>query len=160
LAIVPLGPLVLPRRGVDQLDADPQAVARLAYAPFENMADPELPSNRARVDGRALETEGAIARDYAKRRDLRKLGDQVFSDSVAEIFLLAIAAHVDERQHANRRCSRSRGGSAGRCALLAADECGDAVFYLAPCRRVRISGPAAQRRTLYLIEGQDRKSVV
>ena len=71
------------------------------------------------VDTLALEREGGVARDDEERRHLAQIGDDVLADAVAEIFLLDIAAHIGEGQHANRQlagCILFVGLGLGRCA--------------------------------------------
>ena len=48
-----------------------------------------------------------------ERRDLAEVGDDVFGDAVAEVFLLGIAAHVGERQDADRRAVGVRASASG-----------------------------------------------
>ena len=83
----------------------------------------------------ALEGEGGVAGDDRQRRHLRQVGDDVLGDAVAEIFLLGIAAHVDERQDADRR--------AGGCGLCSA---GLPLTGAAAARRPSAQSPGSARR--------------
>ena len=49
----------------------------------------------------ALKREGGIPRHNMQGGDLAQISDDIFADSVAEVFLLRIAAHVYERQNAD-----------------------------------------------------------
>jgi hypothetical protein len=88
---------------VDELRGDPDPRADLAHAPFQDIADVQPTAQLAHLDRPALVGEGRVAGEDEQPGDLREIGDQVLGDTVAEIFLLGIAAHVDERQHRDRR---------------------------------------------------------
>ena len=114
--------------GVDELRGDAHAVARLAHAAFEHIADAELASDLPHVDRLALVGEARIARDHEQPFDARQAGDDVLDHAVGEILLLRIAAHVLERQTAIEGLS----GSAS---------CGEASRRAAPRRRgLRLAG--------------------
>ena len=81
---------------------DAQAVARLAHAPFQNIAHAEFAPDLPDIDGLALVGEARIAGDHEQPFDPRQAGDDVLDHAVGEIFLLRIAAHVLERQHRDR----------------------------------------------------------
>ena len=87
---------------VDQLGGDPNPVASFADAAFQHVGDAERLRDFLHVDRLALEREGRVARHHRQRGHLRQIGDDVLADSVAEILLLGLAAHVDERKHAYR----------------------------------------------------------
>jgi len=55
------------------------------------------------MDGPALVDEGRVARDHEKPAQPGQRGYDVLADPVGKIFLLPVAAHVDERQDGNRR---------------------------------------------------------
>src|SRR5205823_7473610 len=96
------GPQMATGGAVDQLGDDPYPVPDLAHAALQHVGDSELPGDVADIHRLALEGEGGVPRDHLKRRNLRQVGGDVLADSVAEIFLLGIAAHVLERQDADR----------------------------------------------------------
>jgi hypothetical protein len=77
--------------------------ARLAHAAFEDVGDPQLSSDIADVNGLALELKSRIPGDHLKGRNLRQVRRDVFADAVAEIFLLAVTAHVLEGKDAHRQ---------------------------------------------------------
>ena len=73
---------------------------------------------------------------------LRQIGDDVLADAVAEIFLLGVAAHVDERQDADRHARRARLRAAAACRLgVRAEQARDAACELAPAGRVGVAVP-------------------
>ena len=106
VAVVAVGPGVTAGLGVDQLGGDPHPVAGLAHAAFEDVGDVERARDFLDVHHLALERERRVPRDHEQRRDLRQIGDDVLGNAVAEIFLLRVAAHVDERKHADRHALR------------------------------------------------------
>src|SRR4029077_9178212 len=95
--VVTLGPDVPPRDTIDQLRDDANPRANFANAADENVFDIELARDLDNLHRPSLEGESRIARDDEKRRDPRQVGEDIFGDAVAEVFLLDIAAHVDER---------------------------------------------------------------
>ena len=139
VAVVAVGPDVVAGRAVDQLGGDPHPAAGLAHAAFEHVADAELARHLGQTStDLALEREGGVARDHDQRRDLRQVGDDVLADAVAEILLLGIAAHVGERQHADRdSCAASALRPGAARAAAGPDQRGDAGHDLAPARRCR-----------------------
>jgi hypothetical protein len=108
--VVALGPDVIVARCEDQLCGDPYAAARLAHAPFQHVTHVELARDLRDFDVPALVDEGAVARNDDERRDLGQVRDDVLGDAVAEIFLFRIAAHVGERQDADRSAGGLRRG--------------------------------------------------
>src|SRR5580658_11214650 len=77
------------------------------------MSNLEFTCNFQHVDVLALEYKGAVTRRHRQRRDLAEVRDDVLSDSVAEILLFRIAAHVGKGQYANRG-ARGPVGEGGR----------------------------------------------
>jgi hypothetical protein len=119
-AIVAVGPEMSAGAAVDQLDGDAQAIAGLAHAAFEDMADVQFARRGADFDHPALVGEDGIAGDDEERGHPRQVRDDVFGQAVGEIFLLGIAADVGERQHGDgrptvgRSSGRRRAGPLGR----------------------------------------------
>lgn len=97
--IKPLRRQVAPAGGVDQLRRDPDPLAGLAKAAFKHVANAKLARDIGDLHGAAFEDEGRVARDHVQSAGARQLGDQVLNQSVGEIFLFDVAAHVGERQH-------------------------------------------------------------
>jgi hypothetical protein len=80
------------------------------------VAYPERFRDILHVDRLALEREGGVACDHRQRGDFGQIGDDVFGNAVAEIFLLCFAAHVGEGKDADRWLRR--------CLLLRWSSCG------------------------------------
>ena len=91
---------------LDQLAGDADAGCRLAHAAFEHIAHPEFASDLANVRRLALVSEARISRDHEQPFDARQAGDDILNHAVDKIILFAIAAHVLERQHRDRRSVR------------------------------------------------------
>jgi len=95
---------VIPVGRIDELRADPDAIARLAHAPFEDGGDAELAADLAGVDVLALEGEGGGARRDSQPGKPAEEVQKLLREAVREVLLLLVRAQVDERQHGNRRC--------------------------------------------------------
>ena len=85
-------------RDIDQLAGYPDLSSRLADAAFEHITNAQLLADLLDVDRFALKGEARVARDDEQRLEARQSSDDVLDDSVREIFLLRIAAHVLKRQ--------------------------------------------------------------
>src|SRR5208282_5131870 len=105
-AVVAFRPEVRAVGRVDQLRRDPDAGAGLANAALQNISHAKLLRDLAEVNRTPLVDEAGIAGDDPQSRKLRQGGDDVFDQTVAEIFLLGVAADVLERQHGDRRLFR------------------------------------------------------
>src|SRR5438046_7725804 len=66
------------------------------------MTDVQLPCDLSHIDWFAFESEGGVARHNMQRRHFTQIGDDILADSIAEIFLLGIAAHIGKRPHTDR----------------------------------------------------------
>ena len=89
----------LPVVDVVELRRDAHAVAVLAHAAFDHIADAELVGDLLHVDGLALVDKRRVARDHEEPAQLGQRRDDVLADAVGEILLLRIAAHVGEGKH-------------------------------------------------------------
>src|SRR5579872_486332 len=89
--------------GVDQLCRDANAISGTAHAAFQNRADTECFGNTANVLLFATEGEGGGAGDHFQAGNLRQQVDDLFRESVAEVVLLLVAAHIGEGQHGDGR---------------------------------------------------------
>ena len=98
-AIEALGPSVVSRSHVDQLDADPEPVVGLANAPFEEGSDTESLADGANVAAGLPELKRCRARDHAQTIYVCERVDQLLGETLAEIVLVAAGAHVGKRQH-------------------------------------------------------------
>jgi len=103
LAIVMLGPVVGAAHRVDKFGRDPQAIARLSHASFQDVAYAEFASDLLYVDGPPLVNEARMTRDDQEPPQPRKGGDDVLGNAIAEVVLLGIAAQVQKGQHRDRR---------------------------------------------------------
>ena len=107
-------------RRIDHLGGHAHAVARLAHAAFEHIADAELAADLLHVDGAVLVNQGGVSRDDEQPLDARKARDDVVDHPVGEIVLSRIAAQIGEGQDRH-------GGLLGQCQRGSA-----------PVRRLRI----------------------
>jgi hypothetical protein len=118
---VAFGPDVRLGQAVDELDSHAYTVGRFADAAFDHVVDAEFLGDAARRHRLAFVDEDGVARDDEQVLEACDFGDDVFGQSVGEEFLVRVSAHVDERQHRDRRHAR-RGllsvGRAGRSTLL------------------------------------------
>src|SRR5881392_3950334 len=85
-----------------QLRGNPYATGSFANAAFEHMAHIELTGDLSHIHLFAFEGERSVTRHHVQRRNVAQIGDDIFADSIAEIFLLGVAAHIRERQNADR----------------------------------------------------------
>src|SRR5215472_4092055 len=111
IAVIAFSPDVLPGLRLDELPSDTDAIACLTQAAFEDVAHPELAPDLLHVDRTALVGEAGVSRDDKQRGIARERSDNVFSDAVGEELLVGVGAHIDERQHRDRRFVRQRQGS-------------------------------------------------
>ena len=107
IAIEAARPDMAAARRIDQLRGDADAIARLADAAFEDIANVERLGDLGDWRDGLLVKERRIARDDMQFRQFGEVGDDVFADAVGEIFLLGVAAHVVEGEHGDRRLARS-----------------------------------------------------
>src|SRR6188508_3184708 len=87
--------------GVDELSCNPHATAVAADAALEEIVRRQLASDLAGAFRRALEEHRRRARDDAEPAGAQpaNLRDHFFGQSVAEVFLSRVVAHVRERQN-------------------------------------------------------------
>jgi hypothetical protein len=104
--IVALRPQVIAGLRLDELRGDPNAVASLAHAAFENVANPQLASDLAYIDVSALVGEARVACDHEQPSQPRQAGDDVLGDAIGEVFLLGVAAHVGKGEDGDGRFVR------------------------------------------------------
>ena len=102
-AIIAIGPDVIACGSIDQLRSDPYAVAVLAHAALQHIAHAQFAGHALHVNRFSLVGERRIASDDKKPVEFRQTRDDVFGNTVGEVFLLGVAAHVREWQHGNRR---------------------------------------------------------
>src|SRR5579862_6106290 len=102
MPIVGLGPQVITAVGTDQLGSDPQAAAGLADTALKDMRNTQFARDRCYVLRFILEVEGRSSRGHTQIRDLRELLNKLLRESIREILLVLLLAHVGEGQHGNR----------------------------------------------------------
>src|SRR5262249_25279441 len=107
-AIVAVRPEMVPGFGINQLRGDPDPVAGAADATLYHVAHTELARHLGDVDGRTLVGERRAAGDHKESAVARQVGNDVLGNTLREIFLFGIAAHVGEGQHRDRRLPRCR----------------------------------------------------
>src|SRR6516162_1467222 len=87
---------------LDELCSDANATPGLSHTSFEYVSYAEFASNLLYVHRAALVDEAGIACDHEHPFDARETGDDFLNDTVAEVLLLRIAAHVVERERRYR----------------------------------------------------------
>ena len=144
---------------VDQLGSDPDAIARLSDAAFEDVADAKTLGYILHVERLALERESGVPSDDRQCRNVRQVGDDVFTDSVAEILLLRLAAHVGERKHADGEFRLRLGGfrRIGRIlALVRPARACDGVEKVLDAFRLSVAVPRAESDSVKLPKSEWR----
>src|SRR5262245_65966235 len=94
--------------GVDQLTRDTNAIVGFAHATLEDVSHAQLRGHVADVDGLALVSERRVAGDDEEPSLPRQTRDDVFGETVREIFLVLIAACVWGGESRNDRLCRDR----------------------------------------------------
>ena len=79
----------------------PHALPRLPDAADQHVGSLGLLADFADAALSTLERERHVAGHDRQRGDLAEIGDDVLGDAVREVFLLGVAAHVGEGQHAD-----------------------------------------------------------
>ena len=116
-----LGPEMAAGRPVGQLRGYANSASRLPHAAFQDISDLQPAGQLIDLDRPALEAEGRAPGDDEDGRHLREVGDDVLGDTVADVFLLRIAAHIREGEDDDRRLLRRGlrrqlfGGRCGGC---------------------------------------------
>src|SRR5260370_15049422 len=98
--------------GIYLLGGYTHVVTGLAYTALQYVRHSQFATDVLHLRSLALVGEGRRARDDKEVREPGEGGDEVICDAVAEIFLVAVAAHVGEGQDRNRR--RVWQGKSGR----------------------------------------------
>src|ERR1700756_7024 len=87
------------RFSLTRLGSNPQLVAHLPDASFDNEICIETPTHLADIHGLSLELERRRARDHLQSCYVCEQVDDFFADSVAKVLLVWIRTHVHERQY-------------------------------------------------------------
>src|SRR6266849_9933469 len=88
--------------GIYQLGGYPHVVTGLAYTALQDVRHSQLAAYVLHLRRLALVGEGRRARDDKEVREPGESSNKVVGHAIAEIFLVAVAAHVGEGQHGNR----------------------------------------------------------
>src|SRR6266567_3732580 len=86
-----------------QLRGNTQPVTRLADTAFEYGADIELPADLADIFVFSLEGESGSPRHHSHVGNPAERVDDLFSQTVAEVFLVLLRAQIEERKNHHRR---------------------------------------------------------
>src|SRR5262245_8371056 len=78
-------------RGVDKLPGNPDAAACLAYAPFENVTDPQLLPDLLHVYGSPFVRKTRVPRDNEEAAKARQRSNNLLDHPIGEVLLLAVA---------------------------------------------------------------------
>src|SRR5262249_15595874 len=103
-------------RSRHELCRDAQMVVSFSHTALENGAHLELLSDNAQVDIFTFEGESRASRDNVQSLNLSQRVDDLLSDSVGEVFVLWVCAHVGEWQYHDGigyRAFRGRGCGRG-----------------------------------------------
>src|SRR3954466_2699455 len=104
-AIKALRPAMKPARDFDELHGDAQIVTRLAHTSFEQCLYIQLPADLFDVAAAAAELKCRGARDDTQSLDVGQSIDELFGYTFTQIILVALRAHVSERQNRDGRDS-------------------------------------------------------
>src|SRR5262249_369600 len=105
--------------GVDQLARDTNEIVGFAHAALEDVSHAQLGGHVAHVDGLALVRERGVAGDDEEPSLPGEPRDDVFGETIREIFLVRIAAHILEGEHRIEGLSGSGSGPASGTSLAA-----------------------------------------
>src|SRR5450759_92691 len=95
--IVTLGPNVGALLRLNQLCCDPYAARSFSHAAFEHVAHAQFTPYLLDIDRPAFVGEARVARDNEEPFESGQAGGDILDQSICEIFLLRIAAHILER---------------------------------------------------------------
>src|SRR5216684_3758794 len=88
--------------GIHQLSGYPHVVTGLAHAALQYVRHSQIATDVLHFCCFAFVGEGRGASDDQQIREPGESSNKVVGDAIAEIFLVAVAAHVGEGQHGNR----------------------------------------------------------
>ena len=92
-----------PVLGANQLSGDADARPGLPHTSLQNEVNTEALCHFRHLHCFALVGEHGVPCHDEQPRNFRKIGDDVFGDTIAEIFLLRVAAHVVKGENRNGR---------------------------------------------------------
>src|SRR5260370_2589943 len=100
--VVVIRPEMAAAAGIHQLSGYPRVVTGLAHAALQYVRHSQIATDVLHVCCFAFVGEGRGASDDQQIREPGESSNKVVGDAIAEIFLVAVAAHVGEGQHGNR----------------------------------------------------------
>ena len=103
--------------GVDELRVDAQSRASAPQTADQDICGIELLADRRRRDRSVTVCQYRRPREDLEALDLRKLGNDIFSDSVAEVFVFLDAAEILEVEDSDRFLGLARRRYSPRIAL-------------------------------------------
>src|ERR1700722_14923080 len=98
-AVIALRPDVAAGGSVVELHGDTHAVAGLAHAAFDHIANAEVSGDLLHMDGLAFVDERRVPRDHEEPAQFGERGNDILADTVGKILLLRIAAHVGKGKY-------------------------------------------------------------
>jgi hypothetical protein len=101
-AVVTIRPQPVAVLDADQLGGDSQLLSRFANAALEHRRHAQLTSDLPDVQTGPSHLEGGSSGGDAQILNPRQPIDELLSDALAEVVLVLLRAHVDERQHGHR----------------------------------------------------------
>src|ERR1700694_439235 len=94
------------RDRIDELPGDADTAPGLAHATFQHIANAKLAPDLLHVDAMPLVDEARITGGHRQPAHARQPGDDFLHDTVGEMFLPGVVAHILERQHRDGRLIR------------------------------------------------------
>ena len=88
---------------VDKLARDADSGSSFSYTSLKNVTHSQLLADLLHLDRFIFVSERGVSRDDEESGNLRKIGNDILGNAVAEIFLLRVAAHIVERQNGDGR---------------------------------------------------------
>ena len=88
---------------VNELRGDAHSVSPFAYATLDDVARAEFVCYLLEVLRLPPEGEAGVAGNHREGTPQREVGDDVLRDTIREVLLLRITAHVCKRQNSNSR---------------------------------------------------------
>src|SRR5260370_20366110 len=120
IAVVAVGPDVIPRFSLDELGSNADPIGGLAEAAFEHITHAEISADLLHIDRLAFIGKRRVPGDDEQRGIMRKSGDDVFGYTIGDELLLGVATHIGEGQYASEGLSGNE--SFGRAKLVASAE--------------------------------------
>src|SRR5437762_7863229 len=103
LSLESISPEMRAARCIDQLPDNAHPARRLAHATFKEVPHPQLATDLLHIHRSASVSEARVPRDDKQRSKPRQLGEDFFHDTIGEVFLFRVSAHVLKRQNGDGR---------------------------------------------------------